>query len=255
MDKLTQKPLVSVNICTYNRANLISKAIESVLTQNYQNIEIIVVDDNSSDNTEEIIKGYMSNNSNIFYYKNSSNLGVTKNRNFALQKSSGKYIAVLDSDDYWLDENKLTEQVKFLESYPNYALVGTFTNVVNVHDKKISELFFETEDSKIRSKILLQNQFTHSSVLFKKDSFTQYNEKYFIWEDFAAWLEIGHKHKFANIPKIYTAYKRHDSNISQTEKMRGVKTLEEIIKDNKNYYPNYYKAIFKNYLRFLRSIF
>lgn len=254
MDPNTQKPLISINICTFNRANLISKAIESALAQNYRNIEIIIVDDNSSDNTEEIAKGFMSIHPNIFYFKNAGNLGITKNRNFALQKSSGKYIAVLDSDDYWLDENKISEQVEFLENNPDHALVGTFTNVVNSEDKKISELIFAIEDSKIRSKILLQNQFTHSSVLFLKESLSKYNEKYFIWEDLAAWLEIGRNYKFANIPKFYTAYKKHDSNISQTKKVRGVKTLGEIIKDNKKYYPNYFKAIFKNTLRLLRSV-
>lgn len=254
MDSIKQKPLISINICTFNRANLIAKAIESALAQNYPNIEIIIVDDNSIDNTEEIAKKIIATNPNIFYYKNAGNLGITKNRNFGLEKSQGKYIAVLDSDDYWLNENKLTEQVEFLEQNPEYALVGTFTKVVDAEDKEIIILKPEITDEAIRQKILLQNQFTHSSVLFRKDSLSAYNEKYFIWEDLAAWLDIGCKFKFANLPKIYTAYKKHSTNISQTRKIKGVRTLGEIIKDNKNHYPQPLKASLKNKLRLIKSI-
>ncbi|MFA7193541.1 MAG: glycosyltransferase family 2 protein [Candidatus Paceibacterota bacterium] len=254
MDSIAQKPLISINICTFNRAKLISKAIESALAQNYLNIEIIIVDDNSTDNTEEIVKNFTAINPNIFYYKNAGNIGITKNRNFGLQKSQGKYIAVLDSDDYWLHENKLTEQVEFLEQNPDYALVGTFTKVVDSEDKEISTLKPETTDESIREKILLQNQFTHSSVLFRKDSLPTYNEKYFIWEDLAAWLDIGRNFKFANLPKIYTAYKKHGTNISQTRKIKGVRTLGQIINDHKNHYPHSLKASLKNKLRLIKSI-
>jgi glycosyltransferase involved in cell wall biosynthesis len=254
MDQNSQKPLISINICTFNRANLISKAIESALAQNYRNIEIIIVDDNSKDNTEEVVSPFISSNSNIFFFKNSGNLGITKNRNFALEKSKGKYIAVLDSDDYWLNENKLSEQVEFLERNPDHALVGTYTKVVDANENEINHFKPEITDENIRSNILLQNHFTHSSVLFRKDALKNYNEKYFIWEDLAAWLEIGRNYKFANLPKIYTAYKKHGTNISQTKKIKGVRTLGKIIKDNKNYYPNYFKASLKNKLRLLRSI-
>lgn len=254
MDSIAQKPLVSINICTFNRANLIAKAIESALAQNYPNIEIVIGDDNSTDNTEEVVKDFINKNPNIFYYKNAGNLGITKNRNFGLQKSQGKYIAVLDSDDYWLDENKLTEQVEFLEQNPDYALVGTFTKVVDAEDKEIVTIKPETTDEAIRQKLLLQNQFIHSSVLFRKDSLPRYNERYFIWEDLAAWLDIGCNFKFSNIPKIYTAYKKHDANISQTRKIKGVVTLGEIIKDHKNNYPHSLKARLKNKLRLLKSI-
>lgn len=254
MDQNTQKPLVSINICTFNRADLIAKAIESALAQNYPNIEIVIVDDNSTDDTEEVVKKFAYQNQNIYFFKTSGNQGITKNRNFGLEKSHGKYIAVLDSDDYWLDENKLTEQVDFLEQNPDHVLVGTFTKVVDVEDKEIDTLKPETTDQSIRDRILLQNQFTHSSVLFRKDSLPSYNEKYFIWEDLAAWLDIGRNYKFANIPKVYTAYKKHGTNISQTRKIKGVKTLGEIIKDHKNHYPHPFKADLKNKLRFIKSI-
>lgn len=255
MDSIAQKPLVSIHICTFNRANLIGKAIESALAQNYPNIEIIIGDDNSTDNTEEIVKKFIATNQNIFYYKNSENLGITKNRNIAMQKSQGKYIAVLDSDDYWLNENKLTEQVEFLEQNPEYALIGTFTKVVDSDDKEIDILKPETTDDAIRQKLLLQNQFIHSSVLFRKDDLGSYDERDFSpVEDFAAWLEIGKNFKFTNLPKVYTAYKKHGTNISQTHRIKGIKAMSEVIRINKNHYPHSLKASLKNKLRLIKSI-
>jgi glycosyltransferase involved in cell wall biosynthesis len=256
MDTTTQKPLVSINICTFNRANLISKAIKSALAQTYTNKEIIVLDDASTDNTEEVVRDFMAKNPNIFYYKNPENLGITKNRNNGLQKSNGKYIAVLDSDDYWIDENKLSEQIEFLENNSDYGLIGTFSKIVDMQENEIGKLSPKIEDFEIRKKILSENQFINSSVVFLKKSLSEYAvEDFSPVEDFAAHLEIGKKYKFANLPKFYTAYRQHQNNISKTQKKKGIVALEKIIKKYKNDYPNFWLAFFKNKIRFLRSVF
>lgn len=254
MDQNTQKPLVSVNICTFNRANLISKAINSVLTQNYPNIEIIVVDDYSSDNTEDIVKDLSKNNPNIFYYKNPQNIGMTPSRIVMMEKSSGKYIAVLDSDDYWTDTNKISDQVELLENNPEIGLVGTFTTVVDSNDNKIGECKFELQDKQIRSKILLQNQFTHSSALFRREPDLNYDKNYRTCDDISLWLKIGKKYKFANIPKFQTSYKKHDNNMTKSRKYDLVLTLNRVLNEYKSDYPKYHLAKLKNILRLLRSV-
>lgn len=246
------RPLVTVHICTYNRANTIKKALDSVISQTYKNLQILIVDDASSDNTEEIVRKYSDDR--IEYYKNESNLGITKNRNKALSLSKGKYIAVLDSDDYWIDENKISDQVNFLEKNPAYALVGTYTNIADENGGLIKKLQPETLDREIRQKMLMSNQFSHSSVVYRKDTLEKYNDKYFIWEDYAAWLEIGSKYKFANLPITTTNYTRHSGNISKDKKIKGIVTLGEIIADNKNNYSNFYLASLKNKIRLLKTI-
>jgi len=110
---------VSVIIPTYNRADLIPQTIDSVLRQTYHEFEIIIIDDGSTDNTEAIIKGRYSDK--VTYIKQ-SNMGVNAARNRAIEFASGKYIALLDSDDLWLDF-KLELQVGLLDYYTNIGFI------------------------------------------------------------------------------------------------------------------------------------
>lgn len=119
------KNLVSVIIPTYNRANKIVLAIKSALRQSYSNLEIIIVDDNSADNTESIVTEYQNNHSNVRYIKNEINLGASLARNKGISFAKGEFVAFLDSDDEWLD-NKIEEQVKmFLAGDANLGVVYT----------------------------------------------------------------------------------------------------------------------------------
>lgn len=118
--------LVSVIMPSYNTAEFIGQTISSVLNQTYQNFEIIIVDDCSTDNTDDIVKSF--NDERIRYYKNAVNSGAAVSRNTALKNAKGKWIAFLDSDDLW-EPNKLELQIAFMESkgydfsYTNYLEV------------------------------------------------------------------------------------------------------------------------------------
>ncbi len=116
--------LVSIIMPSYNTAKFISETIYSVLTQTYTNWELIIVDDCSTDNTDEVAKPFLSDE-RIKYIKNEKNSGAAISRNRALCEAKGKWIAFLDSDDLWLPE-KLEKQIEFMEkndyrfSYTNY---------------------------------------------------------------------------------------------------------------------------------------
>jgi glycosyltransferase involved in cell wall biosynthesis len=248
MDK-NLKPLVSVQICTYNRADLINQAIQSVLNQTYKNIEVIVMDDASIDKTEEVVKNF--NDQRIKYFKNSKNFGIAKNRNLSVEKSNGKYIAILDSDDFWNDNKKLENQIKFLEENPGYAVVGTQTNLVNMNGEKIGEIKSAKTDKKIRSKILLQNQFVNSSTVILRKVIIEsgkYNPEYLPNDDYDLFLRIGKNHKFANLPDFSTSYRIGNVSYMSNKKL-AAKIHHKIIKRYKNDYPNYWLALLKSYLR------
>lgn len=127
--------LVSVIMPSYNTANFIKETIDSVLNQTYQNFEIIIVDDCSTDNTDEVVAGIKDER--IKYIKNEKNSGAAISRNRALREAKGKWIAFLDSDDVWLPE-KLEKQIAFMKkngykfSYTGYEEVDEESNPTGV---------------------------------------------------------------------------------------------------------------------------
>lgn len=125
--------LVSIIMPSYNTSQYIGKSIQSVLIQTYTNWELIIVDDCSTDNTDEVVGGF--NDARIRYYKNTRNSGTAVSRNKALREARGKWIAFLDSDDLW-NVNKLEKQIRFMESN-KYRFSYTNYEEIDEHDKKL----------------------------------------------------------------------------------------------------------------------
>lgn len=138
--------LVSIIMPSYNTAKYISASIRSVLNQTYTNWELLIVDDHSTDNTDEVIQPFLTD-SRIKYLKNKKNSGAAVSRNRALKEAKGEWIAFLDSDDLWMPQ-KLQKQVQFMQrnnyhfSYTNYAEIDTAgkkTGVKITGPKKITK--------------------------------------------------------------------------------------------------------------------
>lgn len=121
--------IVSIIMPSFNTGNFIAKSIESVLKQDYVNWELLIVDDCSTDNTDEEVKPFITDQ-RIKYIKNEKNYGAAVSRNRALREAKGRWIAFLDSDDLWMP-NKLSKQIQFMEnngyhfSYTNYGEIDT----------------------------------------------------------------------------------------------------------------------------------
>src|SRR5205085_5008645 len=110
------KPEVSILMSAFNVEKYIAFAIESVINQTYKNWELIIIDDASNDKTPEIVNKYKKKDKRIRYHSVDCNQGSFKCLNQGILLSSGKYIANLDSDDIWIDKNKLERQIKFLNN-------------------------------------------------------------------------------------------------------------------------------------------
>ena len=119
--------LVSIIMPSYNTAEFIAESIQSVLEQSYEDWELLIVDDCSTDNTDEVVKPYLSDE-RIKYLKNERNSGAAVSRNRALREAKGKWIAFLDSDDLWMPD-KLSKQINFMEEH-GYSF--TYTNYVEI---------------------------------------------------------------------------------------------------------------------------
>ncbi|MCR4675572.1 MAG: glycosyltransferase [Lachnospiraceae bacterium] len=139
--------LVSVAIITYNQEKYIRKAIESVLMQKRDfDIEILIGDDASSDQTSDILREYDNKYPGLFRLKlHENNVGATKNSHDIYSKAKGKYLALLEGDDYWTDDQKLQKQVDFLEMNPEYVGCSCLCHVVDAYNERYSP----SEENKI----------------------------------------------------------------------------------------------------------
>ena len=123
MVDLEIKPLVSIIITSFNREKFIEMAIQSALNQDYPNLEIIISDNNSTDNSDTIIKKYM-HDKRIKYFVNDVNIGMTPNFKLATeQRAKGEYITYISSDDYLLSDKFISNAVDLINKYPNIVLV------------------------------------------------------------------------------------------------------------------------------------
>lgn len=247
---------VSILMTTYNRAEFLPKAIDSIVLQSFKDWELIIVDDGSTDNTQKIVNEYLKLGLPIKYVKNNENIGVVKSRNLALSLCVGEYIAVLDSDDIWIDKNKLQKQVEFLDKNNDYVLCGGGAKIVDEKEKEIREIKYAQTDEKIRKKILLSNQFIHSSVMYRKktaDLVGGYGN-YGVGEDYDLFLKMGMQGKFTNNSDIFIKYCRQSSGLTWKNRMYSAKNHLQIIKKYKNKYSNYYLALSKAYLRIIRAV-
>jgi glycosyltransferase involved in cell wall biosynthesis len=163
-------PLVSINITTYNRAHLLPRSIDSVLRQTYKNMEIIIVDDHSTDHTKKVVKKYLVNDKRVKYIYHKRNLGLSHSRNTALKASSGKYIAFMDDDDEWIDKNKIRKQVQIFETDKSNRL-GIICSCVNIiRNKKTFQKILRKPKNLIKH-MLQKNSLIYSpTVLIRRES-------------------------------------------------------------------------------------
>lgn len=243
-------PLVSILILTYNRGHYIGEAITSVLAQTYPNFELIIIDDGSTDNTTQIISSFTDKR--IKHIKHEKNAGLFARRKESLSYVTGKYVAVLDSDDLWLDKNKLALQVTTMENDQSLVVVGTQTKLIDKDGKILKDYFSATADKKIRRQLLAQNQFTHSAVLLRSSALIK-TEGYqpTLAEDLDLFLQLGLQGRFMNLPIVATGHRVH----SDSENDHGIKmssAVLAIIKKRHHGYPGYPLAWLLCQLRVLK---
>lgn len=212
--------LVSIIMPNYNSAEYIGETIESILAQTYNNWELIIVDDCSTDNSIEIISNYKD--SRIKLLHNETNSGAAVSRNNAIEAAEGRFIAFLDSDDLW-NKNKLSNHLAFM-CEGDYAFSCTSYSVVNGENQETA-VFAPRKDKYTYREILKHCYIGCSTVVYDSDKLgkvympTNAEKR----EDFACWLQILKKGAdVACFHQNLTTYKVHQDSVS-TNKMKMVK--------------------------------
>lgn len=238
---------VSVNIVTRNRPVLLTRAIESVLAQDFDDYEIVVVDNSGIDAVTEHIGQF--NNPKIKRIDcPTMSRGLIKARNMGLENSKGEYIAVLDDDDEFIDKSKLARQVAFLDGNPDYVLVGTDITVASPKGAILGKKEYPHSDSEIRQMLLVSNQFCHSTTMFRHKSVMAvggYERVEGMWNtnEYKLWLKLGLAGKVQNLEMFGTRYTYWPNAYSFRHRVKLYWFDFGMARDFSKDYPNYRDAV------------
>jgi len=220
-------PRISVVTSAYNSEPYIAKAIESILSQTFEDFEFILVDDCSKDRTWEIILSYASQDPRIVAMRNEKNLGVVGGLNRGLEAARGEFIARQDADDISLPE-RFARQVDFLDNNPEYGLVGSRVTFIDSQDRPtdVPNPFQATENDEIQQKLLVNNCLCGPALMIRRSSLVSagswFGEGLDASEDYDLCLRLAEVTKLASIVESLYLYRKHPQAASITQEYRQV---------------------------------
>jgi glycosyltransferase involved in cell wall biosynthesis len=205
---------VSVVLSAYNEETTIQNTLRSILNQTYTNIEIILVNDHSTDNTYNVLEKL--NLKNLIYILNPKNLGLTRSLNIGITRASGKYICRIDAGDTF-DMIKIEKQVDYLEKNEDYGIVGTWAKFFSSDGSYLYTLKTPEDDEAIKRVISDQTILIHPTVLIRKklfDKYGLYDESYVTGQESELWIRFAEHTKYFNIQEPLVSCLHSASSIS-----------------------------------------
>ena len=217
-NKSTMKPTVSIGIPTYNRAPLLAQAIKSVLQETYQDFEIIVSDDCSSDNTADVVRSF--GDDRIRYHRTTGKLKVPPNWNECVRLAQGEFFALLPDDDVYCPEF-LETMVAALRQVPDAGFVQCGFQIVDQELRCIRPRLVHPEPLTLRGEDAVIWQLQHlyclpAALLFRHSAMLQmglWREDY--WDDWAFIVRLAYRHGFVFVPKLLSCVRFHDQNLGK----------------------------------------
>jgi hypothetical protein len=211
-------PLISVIMAVYNGERYLREAVDSVLGQTWTDLELIVIDDGSTDGTAAMLAGYAD--SRIRVSRNPANLGLTQSLNRGLSLAGGEFVARLDADDISLPP-RLERQVAFLREHPEVVMVGSDVGWISADGADLGIHSRQPySDAAIRWVMLLQNAFWHSSVMLRRRALTEgglaYDETLRYAQDYDLWSRVLRYGQGANLADELVQMRNHAGQITQT---------------------------------------
>lgn len=214
-------PRLGVIMPVYNAEKYLSQAIDSILKQSFTDLELICINDGSTDSSRKIIEDFAAKDRRVRLFDMPGNCGVTKALNFGLLVSRSEYLARMDADDISL-LSRLSRQVEFLDANRDIMLVGTFfrswtenmVNIIWVNNE------IPTDPEKIKERLLYDCCIGHPTVMMRRRIIEMVggydeNPEYKAVEDYELWLRISRRFKIANLPEILLEYRESDQQVSK----------------------------------------
>jgi len=199
----------------WNGAPQVREAVLSVLSQTMADLELIVVDDDSTDSTPEILASFRDPRLQVLRRARG---GLTSALNVALRLARGPLVARLDADDVALPE-RLERQLSFLSARPDVGLVGTAAREVDAAGREVAVVRPPTDDAGIRRALIRRNPFVHSSVVMRRAAVEQaggYDEAFPVAQDYDLWMRMSRVTRMANLPEPLVVRRLRPGRVSET---------------------------------------
>ena len=228
-------PLLTIIMATKNEdVSYLQQCLETISLQSFQDYNFNIIIDSNDDSNIDFLQRICNQDDKIKLLNNSKNPGVASSRNFGIMNSSSKYIAIIDSDDYY-EKDKLAFQVEFLEKHEDISLIGSNIFLVNDESKIIGERLYPEFDKEIKKEFLFKMPIANSSLVVRRQDLLDvglFDENYNKAEDLELWLRfLSRGKKMHNIQKKLVFYRTPEN---------------ENLKRGREHYRNYYSAIKKH---------
>jgi glycosyltransferase involved in cell wall biosynthesis len=201
---------VSVVIAVHNGEEFLAEAVESVLAQSLADLELVVVDDGSTDATAAILERWASQDARVRVYRQ-PHAGRAMARNHAFEIARAALVAVLDADDVALP-TRLEQQLAFMNEHPEVAVVGGAVVFIGNDGRMFGEWRYPVTDAEMRLELVKSTPLAHSTVMIRKAPFMNvggYRAQFAFAQDVDLWLRLADRHAFANLPEPLIRYRVH----------------------------------------------
>jgi glycosyltransferase involved in cell wall biosynthesis len=232
-------PRVSIVMLTFNRPQYIDRAIESVIRQTIRDWELIVVHDGPHAAAETILRNWEAREPRVRYYRRTEWGNIAEATNFAIRHSHGRYLAILDDDDYWRAADKLERQVCFLEENPGYVACGGGAVCIGQDSRELLSYVKPEQDADIKARALLANPMIHSTTLYRRDAAEKvgcYDESLPGFQDWDFFLKLGQIGKLYNFPDYFLCYQIWEGGGSFAAQRRNTESALRIVRRHGTHY-------------------
>jgi len=207
------KERITILMPVYNGAKYLKETMDNVFLQTYRDFIFLIINDGSTDETEQIILSYTD--SRINYVRNEKNLGLVKSLNKGIDLVETEFLARMDADDLWV-KTKLEKQLQLLDERLDVGLCGTSIRKFGAYE---NDFYFPVDNKGLKVGFIFYCCMSHPSVVYRmsflKETGLRYRENYFPAEDYKMWLDCLKSTQIYNIPEILVYYRQHENQITQ----------------------------------------
>jgi glycosyltransferase involved in cell wall biosynthesis len=247
------EPRISILMLSYNRPQLIGRAIASASRQTLEDWELIIVQDGFNPQTAELLKDWLAREPRIRFFQRGTVGSIAEASNFGLEKARGEYIAILDDDDYWCHPDKLARQAEFLDTHPDYVGCGGGYIGVDQEERERGRFLKPERDETIRATALLANPIANSTSMFRRvvnGKPVLYDTSMRGYADWDFWLTMATCGKLYNFPEYLAYYALWEGSGSFQASKRNGEAAIRIVRKHRRHYRGFWFALSLMYLHY-----